>query len=175
MRATAQNSIEWWRSARRCRSCGASLRDLGLTAAAREGAGRGGETDATRVRIGNTEYARDNKSFDSRLAQSPRELHPGWSCGAEFRGKGGVQHEVHRRPAYRADRAALPGNPDSICFNTSAMMGSAVPSIPARSTSTREAMGDDFTAMTSAPGVRLCMPSPCWLARRCRNLRANAN
>jgi DNA topoisomerase IB len=51
--------------------------------------------DATRVRIGNTEYARDNKSFG---LTTLRNRHVSFIDGSRallnFRGKGGVQHEV---------------------------------------------------------------------------------
>ena len=52
--------------------------------------------DATRVRIGNTEYARDNKSFG---LTTLRNRHVSFirdgRAVLNFRGKGGVQHEVH--------------------------------------------------------------------------------
>src|ERR1700721_2818845 len=52
--------------------------------------------DATRVRIGNSEYARDNKSFG---LTTLRNRHVSFirdgRAVLNFRGKGGVQHEVH--------------------------------------------------------------------------------
>src|SRR6202167_3034872 len=51
--------------------------------------------DATRVRIGNSEYARDNNSFG---LTTLRNRHVSFIRGRavlNFRGKGGVQHEVH--------------------------------------------------------------------------------
>lgn len=55
-----------------------------------------GILDATRVRIGNTEYARDNKSFG---LTTLRNRHVSFirdgRAVLNFRGKGGVQHEVH--------------------------------------------------------------------------------
>ncbi len=52
--------------------------------------------DATRVRIGNSEYARDNKSFG---LTTLRNRHVSFIRDGRailnFRGKGGVQHEVH--------------------------------------------------------------------------------
>jgi DNA topoisomerase I len=52
--------------------------------------------DATRVRIGNTEYARDNKSFG---LTTLRNRHVSFIRDGRailnFRGKGGVQHEIH--------------------------------------------------------------------------------
>ena len=55
-----------------------------------------GILDATRVRIGNTEYARDNKSFG---LTTLRNRHVSFirdgRAVLNFRGKGGVQHEIH--------------------------------------------------------------------------------
>jgi DNA topoisomerase I len=52
--------------------------------------------DATRVRVGNTEYARDNKSFG---LTTLRNRHVSFirdgRAVLNFRGKGGVQHEIH--------------------------------------------------------------------------------
>src|ERR1700682_4451169 len=52
--------------------------------------------DATRLRIGNTEYARDNKSFG---LTTLRNRHVSFirdgRAVLNFRGKGGIQHEVH--------------------------------------------------------------------------------
>src|SRR5271155_78396 len=51
--------------------------------------------DATRVRIGNPEYARDNKSFGLTTLRNRHVsfIHDGRAI-LNFRGKGGVQHEV---------------------------------------------------------------------------------
>jgi DNA topoisomerase-1 len=51
--------------------------------------------DATRVRVGNTEYARDNKSFGLTTLRN-RHVTFIRDCRAvlNFRGKGGVQHEI---------------------------------------------------------------------------------
>jgi DNA topoisomerase-1 len=52
--------------------------------------------DATRIRVGNTEYARDNKSFG---LTTLRNRHVSFirdgRAVLNFRGKGGVQHEIH--------------------------------------------------------------------------------
>jgi DNA topoisomerase I len=52
--------------------------------------------DATRVRVGNSEYARDNKSFG---LTTLRNRHVSFirdgRAVLNFRGKGGVQHEIH--------------------------------------------------------------------------------
>jgi DNA topoisomerase IB len=55
-----------------------------------------GILDATRVRIGNTEYARDNKSFGLTTLRNRHVsfIHDGRAV-LNFRGKGGVRHEVH--------------------------------------------------------------------------------
>jgi DNA topoisomerase-1 len=51
--------------------------------------------DATRVRIGNAEYARDNKSFGlTTLRKRHLVLAADGTAALEFRGKGGVLHEV---------------------------------------------------------------------------------
>jgi DNA topoisomerase IB len=55
-----------------------------------------GILDATRVRIGNSEYARDNKSFGLTTLRNRHVsfIHDGRAV-LNFRGKGGVPHEVH--------------------------------------------------------------------------------
>src|SRR6202789_3013782 len=52
--------------------------------------------DATRVRIGNPEYARENKSFGLTTLRNRHVsfIHDGRAV-LNFRGKGGVQHEIH--------------------------------------------------------------------------------
>jgi DNA topoisomerase IB len=51
--------------------------------------------DATRVRIGNAEYARDNKSFGlTTLRKRHVVMGADGTAALEFRGKGGVHHEV---------------------------------------------------------------------------------
>jgi DNA topoisomerase IB len=52
--------------------------------------------DATRVRIGNPEYARDNKSFGlTTLRNRHVSFIPDGRAVLNFRGKGGIPHEVH--------------------------------------------------------------------------------
>ena len=51
--------------------------------------------DATRVRIGNTEYARDNKNWALALRNRHVSFIQDGRAVLNFRGKGGVQHEVH--------------------------------------------------------------------------------
>ena len=50
--------------------------------------------DATRVRIGNAEYARDNKSFGLTTLRNRHVSFIGGRALLNFRGKGGVQHEI---------------------------------------------------------------------------------
>jgi DNA topoisomerase I len=51
--------------------------------------------DATRIRVGNTEYARDNKSFGlTTLRDRHVKFMQGGKALLNFRGKGGVQHEI---------------------------------------------------------------------------------
>ena len=105
--------------------------------------------DATRVRIGNTEYARDNKSFG---LTTLRNRHVSFirdgRAVLNFRGKGGVQHEVHiddKRIAQIVRRCQeIPGqhlfqyvsDDGQRCPIDSGMVNDYL----------REAMGDDFTA-----------------------------
>jgi DNA topoisomerase I len=105
--------------------------------------------DATRVRIGNTEYARDNKSFG---LTTLRNRHVSFIRDGRailnFRGKGGVQHEVHigdKRIAQIVRRCQeLPGqhlfqyvsDDGQRCLIDSGLVNDYL----------REAMGDDFTA-----------------------------
>ena len=105
--------------------------------------------DATRVRIGNTEYARDNKSFG---LTTLRNRHVSFirdgRAVLNFRGKGGVQHEVHigdKRIAQIVRRCQeMPGqhlfqyvsDDGQRCPIDSGMVNDYL----------REAMGDDFTA-----------------------------
>ena len=105
--------------------------------------------DATRVRIGNIEYARDNKSFG---LTTLRDRHVTFirdgRAVLNFRGKGGVQHEVHindKRIAQIVRHCQeLPGqtlfqyvtDEGQRCPIDSGMVNDYL----------RDAMGDDFTA-----------------------------
>src|ERR1700683_1534332 len=105
--------------------------------------------DATRVRIGNTEYARDNKSFG---LTTLRNRHVSFirdgRAVLNFRGKGGVQHEVHiddKRIAQIVRRCQeIPrqhlfqyvGDDGERCPIDSGQVNDYL----------RDAMGDDFTA-----------------------------
>src|SRR5271169_5719087 len=105
--------------------------------------------DATRVRIGNTEYARDNKSFGLTTLRNRhvKFIRDGRAI-LNFRGKGGVQHEVHiddRRIAQIVRRCQeIPGqhlfqyvsDEGQRCPIDSGLVNDYL----------REAMGDDFTA-----------------------------
>lgn len=104
--------------------------------------------DATRVRIGNTEYARDNKSFGLTTLRKRhvRFIRDGRAL-LNFRGKGGIQHEVRiddRRIAQIVRRCEeLPGRhlfqymtDSGLCPIDSGQVNGYL----------REAMGEDFTA-----------------------------
>jgi DNA topoisomerase-1 len=105
--------------------------------------------DATRVRIGNTEYARDNKSFG---LTTLRNRHVSFirdgRAVLNFRGKGGIQHEVHiddRRIAQIVRRCQeIPGQH---LFQYISDDGQRCPIDSGQVNDyLREAMGDDFTA-----------------------------
>jgi len=105
--------------------------------------------DATRVRIGNSEYARDNKSFG---LTTLRNRHVSFirdgRAVLNFRGKGGVQHEIHiddRRIAQIVRRCQeIPGQH---LFQYVSDDGQRCPIDSGQVNDyLREAMGDDFTA-----------------------------
>lgn len=105
--------------------------------------------DTTRVRIGNVEYARDNKSFG---LTTLRNRHVTFASDGravlKFRGKGGVQHEIpiddKRIVRIVQDCQELPGQH---LFQYVADDGSRCPVGSAQVNDyLREAMGDDFTA-----------------------------
>ena len=97
--ATAPSSTAWSHSAKQLPKLRRKLkRDLALPGLPREKvlAVVVSLLDATRVRVGNTEYARDNKSFG---LTTLRNRHVSFirdgRAVLNFRGKGGVQHEIH--------------------------------------------------------------------------------
>jgi DNA topoisomerase I len=105
--------------------------------------------DATRVRIGNSEYARDNKSFG---LTTLRNRHVSFirdgRAVLNFRGKGGVQHEVHiddRRIAQIVRRCQeIPGQH---LFQYVSDDGQRCPIDSGQVNDyLRDAMGEDFTA-----------------------------
>src|SRR5277367_6070577 len=105
--------------------------------------------DATRVRVGNTEYARDNKSFG---LTTLRNRHVSFirdgRAVLNFRGKGGVQHEIHiddKRIAQIVRRCQeIPGQH---LFQYVSDDGQRCPIDSGQVNDyLREAMGDDFTA-----------------------------
>jgi DNA topoisomerase IB len=105
--------------------------------------------DATRVRIGNTEYARDNKSFGlTTLHNRHVRFNRDGRAVLNFRGKGGVRHEVHiddKRIA-RIIRHCheLPGRH---LFQYVTDSGQRLPIDSGQVNGyLREAMGEDFTA-----------------------------
>ncbi len=126
-------------------------RDLGLPGLPREKvlAVMVSILDATRVRIGNTEYARDNKSFG---LTTLRNRHVSFIRDGRailnFRGKGGVQHEVlidDKRIAQIMRRCQeIPGQH---LFQYVSDDGQRCPIDSGQVNDyLREAMGDDFTA-----------------------------
>ena len=105
--------------------------------------------DVTRVRIGNSEYARDNKSFG---LTTLRNRHVSFirdgRAVLNFRGKGGVQHEVHiddRRIAQIVRRCQeIPGQH---LFQYVTDEGQRCPIDSGQVNDyLRESMGSDFTA-----------------------------
>jgi DNA topoisomerase-1 len=105
--------------------------------------------DATRVLIGNSEYARDNKSFG---LTTLRNRHVSFirdgRAVLNFRGKGGVQHEVHiddKRIAQIVRRCQeIPGQH---LFQYVSDDGQRCPIDSGQVNDyLREAMGEDFTA-----------------------------
>src|SRR6202046_966174 len=105
--------------------------------------------DATRVRIGNPEYARDNKSFGLTTLRNRHVsfIHDGRAV-LNFRGKGGVQHEVHiddKRIAQIVRRCQeIPGQH---LFQYVSDDGQRCPIDSGQVNDyLREAMGNDFTA-----------------------------
>ncbi len=105
--------------------------------------------DATRVRIGNSEYARDNNSFGLTTLRNRHVsfIHDGRAI-LNFRGKGGVQHEViigDKRIAQIVRRCQeMPGQH---LFKYVSDDGQRCPIDSGQVNDyLREAMGDDFTA-----------------------------
>ena len=105
--------------------------------------------DATRVRVGNIEYARDNKSFGltTLLSRHVSFIRDGRAV-LNFRGKGGVQHEIlidDKRIAKIMRRCQeLPGQQ---LFQYVTDDGQRAPIDSGQVNDyLREAMGDDFTA-----------------------------
>src|SRR6202790_5874077 len=105
--------------------------------------------DATRLRIGNTEYARDNKSFG---LTTLRNRHVSFirdgRAVLNFRGKGGIQHEIHigdKRIAQIVRRCQeIPGQH---LFHYVSDDGQRCPIDSGQVNDyLREAMGEDFTA-----------------------------
>jgi DNA topoisomerase IB len=105
--------------------------------------------DATRVRIGNAEYARDNKSFGLTTLRNRHVsfIHDGRAV-LNFRGKGGVQHEIlidDKRIAQIVRRCQeLPGQHLFQYVNDEGERSPVDSGLV--NDYLREAMGDDFTA-----------------------------
>jgi DNA topoisomerase-1 len=105
--------------------------------------------DTTRARIGNVEYARENKSFGLTTLRNRHVTFVRDGCAIlHFRGKGGVQHELcidDKRIVRIVQRCQeLPGQH---LFQYNADDGSRCPVDSGQVNDyLREAMGDDFTA-----------------------------
>jgi DNA topoisomerase IB len=105
--------------------------------------------DATRIRIGNDEYARDNKSFGlTTLRNRHVRFVRGGRAVLNFRGKGGVEHEVlindKRIAQIVRDCQDLPGRR---LFQYVTEQGQRCPIDSGQVNDyLREAMGADFTA-----------------------------
>lgn len=105
--------------------------------------------DTTRIRIGNAEYARDNKSFGLTTLRNRHVTFAGDGRAVlNFRGKGGIQHEIpiddKRIARIIQDCQELPGQH---LFQYLADGGGRCPVGSAQVNDyLREAMGDDFTA-----------------------------
>jgi DNA topoisomerase-1 len=105
--------------------------------------------DATRVRVGNAEYARDNKSFGlTTLRDRHVKFIRDGRAMLNFRGKGGIEHEIFindRRIAQIVRRCQeLPGQH---LFQYVADNGDRIPIDSGMVNDyLRDAMGDDFTA-----------------------------
>jgi DNA topoisomerase I len=105
--------------------------------------------DATRIRVGNTEYARDNKSFGLTTLRDRHVtfIHDGRAI-LNFRGKGGVPHEIlidDKRIVGIVRRCQeIPGQQ---LFQYITDEGERLPIDSGQVNDyLREAMGDDFTA-----------------------------
>src|SRR5580658_4448100 len=105
--------------------------------------------DTTRARIGNVEYARENKSFGLTTLRNRHVTFVGDDCAVlHFRGKSGIQHELHiddkRIVSIVHQCQELPG---SHLFQYVADNGRRSPIDSGQVNDyLREAMGDDFTA-----------------------------
>jgi DNA topoisomerase-1 len=105
--------------------------------------------DTARIRIGNTEYARENKSFGLTTLRSRHVTFAGDGCAVlNFRGKGGIQHEIpiddKRIVRIIQDCQELPGQH---LFQYVGIEGGRCPVGSAQVNDyLREAMGADFTA-----------------------------
>jgi DNA topoisomerase IB len=120
--------------------------------------------DATRVRVGNVEYARDNKSFGltTLLNRHVSFIRDGRAV-LNFRGKGGVQHEV------------LIDDKRIVKIMRHCQELPAHPSIPGRSTTTCETpWGMISPRRTFERGARPYRPSFCSHAHRFRRRPAIA-
>ena len=116
--------------------------------------------DATRARIGNVEYARENKSFGlTTLRNRHVTFVRDGRAVLNFRGKGGVQHESLSTIGESCALSSIARIcRASICSSTSPTTAAAVRSTPARSTIIcAKPWAMTSLPRTSAPGVRPSM------------------
>ena len=132
--------------------------------------------DATWIRVGNAEYARDNDSYGlDDAAQSPCPLPALGSTAVSVSRQGRRRARGRsRRQAARAHRTAdVTSSRDSACSSISTM-ARGTRSIPGRSTSiSRTRWARSSPPRIFAPGARHCRRSRSWRARRCPSRRAN--
>ena len=119
--------------------------------------------ETTLIRVGNAEYARDNKSFGLTTIRHHHVEVNGSTIEFEFRGKGGKMHKVSTGTAvWPASCAPATSCRARSCSSTSTRRANAVTSTPRTSTRTsRRSAASRSPPRISAPG-----PGPCWLRWR---------
>ena len=128
--------------------------------------------ETTLIRVGNEEYARENRSYGLTTLAHEHVRRDGPRLRFEFRGKGGKPHTVdvsdRRLAAHRAAMQELPGHE---LFQYLDEAGGGRPSTPPTSTRTcGTSPARTSPRRTSAPG-----PAPCWRPSRCRRSAPRAN
>ena len=116
--------------------------------------------ETTLIRVGNAEYARDNKSFGLTTIRHHHVEVNGSTIEFEFRGKGGKMHKVSTGPPSCPHRARLPraAGPGAVQYIDEA--GERRDVDPRTRTSRRSA------ASRSPPRISAPGPGPCWLRWR---------
>jgi DNA topoisomerase-1 len=72
--------------------------------------------DATLIRVGNTQYARDNRSYGLTTLRNRHVEVNGSAILFQFRGKSGVEHQITVKDRRLAHHQALPGDPGQNLF-----------------------------------------------------------